>query len=49
MKCPTCGAWTEVKDSRLLKSGYTRLRLCANGHRFKTVEAPVKPKPEGAH
>lgn len=34
MKCPTCGAWTQVLDTRDTK----RRRQCANGHTFSTVE-----------
>ncbi len=34
MKCPECGAWTEVKETR----GPRRRRECANGHRFSTEE-----------
>lgn len=44
MRCPTCGAPTEVKDTRPLSAGATirRRRLCANGHRFTTHEALPK-------
>ena len=45
MKCPTCGTWTEVLETRKL-AGYTRRRYqCANLHRFTTrevVHPPVK-------
>lgn len=34
MKCPHCGAWTNVLDTRATR----RRRECANGHRFATVE-----------
>lgn len=34
MKCPWCGKWTFVLDSRY----GTRRRECGNGHRFNTVE-----------
>lgn len=39
MKCPVCGAWTEVKESRL-RLNNTRFRRyeCANEHRFSTRE-----------
>lgn len=36
MKCPTCGAWSSVLETR----GVTRRRECANGHRFSTIEVP---------
>lgn len=34
MKCPQCGAWTEVRETR----GAVRRRECANLHRFTTEE-----------
>lgn len=34
MKCPECGAWTQV----LQTYGAWRRRECANEHRFNTVE-----------
>lgn len=48
MKCPTCGAWVEVKESRA-RPNNTRYRRyeCANLHRFVTHETVVrliKPK-----
>jgi hypothetical protein len=41
MKCPTCGASTEVLDKR----GPKRRRLCTAGHRFVTVETVI-PEPD---
>lgn len=40
MKCPTCGAWTEVEATRQADRGHTvrRTRACANGHRFTSFE-----------
>lgn len=40
MKCTTCGAWTDVAETRRVDEGYTlrRTRRCANGHRFATFE-----------
>lgn len=39
MKCPICGAPTEVKDTRPHKKGYIqRRRVCFNLHRFQTYE-----------
>lgn len=34
MKCPLCGTWSAVIDSRIPM----RRRECANGHRFTTEE-----------
>ncbi len=36
MKCPQCGAWTDVLETRSPR----RRRECANGHRFTTIELP---------
>lgn len=44
MKCPTCGAPTEVKDTRY---GFYRRRECYNGHRFSTHEKVVSLKAGG--
>jgi len=42
MKCPTCGAWTLVKQTTTSPTfGYTRRRECANEHRFTTQEVVV--------
>jgi len=42
MKCPTCGAWTLVKETRQSPTfGHTRRRECANEHRFTTQELVV--------
>ena len=52
MKCPVCNAWTLVKDSRENDLGHVRRRECANGHRFKTVEALLpgrKPVPKAGN
>jgi transcriptional regulator NrdR family protein len=39
MKCPHCGAATDVKDTRMTKPNeVTRRRECFNGHKFKTLE-----------
>ncbi len=38
MKCPQCGAWTEVLETR----GIKRRRECGNGHRFTTEEIVVQ-------
>jgi len=42
MKCPTCGAWTLVKQTTKSPTfGYTRRRECANEHRFTTQELVI--------
>ena len=45
MKCPTCNAWTMVKETRT-KPGNTTYRRyeCANEHRFTTYERVEQPK-----
>lgn len=37
MKCPECGAWTSVKETR----GIRRRRECGNEHRFTTEEVII--------
>lgn len=41
MKCPICGAWTQVKDSRQSAEFVRRSRVCGNEHRFTTEERAV--------
>ena len=41
MKCPVCGAWTQVKDSRQSAEFVRRSRVCGNEHRFTTEERAV--------
>ena len=42
MKCPECGAWSLVKETRQSPTfGQTRRRECANEHRFTTQELVV--------
>lgn len=44
MKCPTCGAWTEVLETRTRQDGTVRRRYkCANLHRFSTEEHICDP------
>lgn len=39
MKCPRCGAESNVKETRSFEYGTaSRRRECFNGHRFTTVE-----------
>lgn len=40
MKCPECGVWSEVKETRAIynKQAVRRGRKCANGHSFSTYE-----------
>lgn len=46
MKCPECNAWALVLQTRQRKTENVTARRyeCANGHRFSTVEQPVKLK-----
>ena len=42
MKCPTCGTWTEVLETRARSDGSRRRRYqCANLHRFNTEERVI--------
>lgn len=42
MKCPECGAWSSVKETRNSPNfGHIRRRECANYHRFTTAEVVV--------
>jgi transcriptional regulator NrdR family protein len=42
MKCPECGAWSLVKETRQSPTfGQIRRRECANEHRFTTQELVV--------
>jgi uncharacterized Zn finger protein (UPF0148 family) len=39
MKCPVCGSWSSVKQTRDSPTfGHVRRRECANEHRFTTKE-----------
>jgi len=45
MKCPECGTWTIVKETRTSTGNSRRRRLeCANMHRFSTMETIVENK-----
>ena len=45
MKCPECGTWTIVKESRISTGNTRRRRLeCANLHRFSTLETIIVRK-----
>lgn len=42
MKCPLCGAATDVKETRTRENNMVyRKRLCFNDHKFTTKEIPV--------
>lgn len=48
MKCPECGAWTIVKETRTRQDNTRRRRFeCANMHKFTTVERVEKVKQGG--
>jgi hypothetical protein len=40
MRCPRCGAWSEVKETRADDASFKtkRRRICANKHLFTTYE-----------
>jgi transcriptional regulator NrdR family protein len=39
MKCPQCGAWTTVLESRMRQDNTRRRTIeCGNMHKFTTVE-----------
>lgn len=43
MKCPACGAWTFVKETRKQDDQTKKRRYeCANEHRFYTVETLIR-------
>ena len=45
MKCPECGAWTVVKETRADENNARRRRIeCANMHRFTTLETVIATK-----
>jgi transcriptional regulator NrdR family protein len=45
MKCPECGAWTVVKETRANENNSRRRRIeCANMHRFTTLETVIATK-----
>jgi transcriptional regulator NrdR family protein len=45
MKCPECGAWTVVKETRADENNSRRRRIeCANLHRFTTLETVIAEK-----
>ena len=49
MKCPTCGAWSLVRETRTEKEGIRRRRECANSHIFYTQEVIVPTRPRGGN
>ena len=45
VKCPVCGTWTIVKETRTSTGNTRRRRMeCANEHRFTTLETIVDRK-----
>lgn len=44
MKCPECGAWSTVVETRSSPVRYRRRRECGNGHNFTTEEVVVPPE-----
>jgi transcriptional regulator NrdR family protein len=50
VKCPTCGVWSSILETRELIEGLRRRRECANHHRFTTYETVVVDKSrKGGH
>ncbi len=48
MKCPECGVWAFVKETRMRLDNTQRRTLeCANMHKFTTVERIEKVKQGG--
>lgn len=46
MKCPDCGAWTSVLETRTRSTGVVvRRYVCANEHRFTTEEVVLVVDP----
>lgn len=42
MKCPVCGAWSLVKQTKTSPTfGHVRRRECGNEHRFTTKEVAI--------
>lgn len=47
MKCPLCGAPTDVKTTKTLNGVPLRRRICYNDHSFHTKEVAItEPKPK---
>ena len=44
MKCPQCGAATDVKDTRTKDNVVRRNRVCFNDHAFTTLETVERKK-----
>jgi hypothetical protein len=42
MRCPQCGAMTDVKDTRTKDNVVRRKRVCFNEHIFTTLEMVEK-------
>lgn len=42
MKCPTCQSPSRVIETRETASGPRRRRICAQGHKFSTMEVFAK-------
>jgi hypothetical protein len=40
VKCPRCGAPSEVRETRQQSAAVSRRRECFNAHRFTTFEVP---------
>lgn len=46
MKCPICGVWVRVLETRARADNTTRRTMeCANLHKFRTIETVELVKP----
>jgi len=41
MKCPECGAWSVILETRDTSVRYRRRRECGNNHKFTTEEVAL--------
>jgi hypothetical protein len=47
MKCPLCGAPSDVKQTKSIDGAPIRRRICFNEHSFNTKEVAIsEPKPK---
>lgn len=44
MKCPLCGAWSVVRETREADGKVRRRRECGNEHRFWTLETTTNTR-----
>ena len=44
MKCPECGAWSNVLSTRETDAGVRRRHECGNEHRFSSLQTVIPKK-----